>query len=177
MTSIEFDVLGTPAPQGSKRAFNHRTTGRVVTIESGHAKVQTWRGDVVRAAMEARDVLAAEGHRSAGYLTEPLFTGPVHVDVEYRFVRPKSHYRTGRNAHILRDTAPAYPAGKPDVDKLQRSTFDALSAKHGAGLWRDDCQVVDVHASKVYAARAGATIRVRATDHAEQYEPLEEATA
>ena len=48
---------------------------------------------------------------------------------------------------------------KPDIDKLQRSTLDALGE---AGVWRDDSQVVDIRAWKSYADNEtpGAVITV-----------------
>ena len=48
---------------------------------------------------------------------------------------------------------------KPDIDKLLRSTLDALGE---AGLWADDSQVVHVQSSKDYAddRPPGALIKV-----------------
>ncbi|MBO0875371.1 MAG: RusA family crossover junction endodeoxyribonuclease [Pseudonocardia sp.] len=162
MTAIEFTVLGTPTPQGSKRPFVRG--GRAILVEERKEGINTWRGDVMRAAQMAveRDDIDML----------PLFDGPVFVTIEFRFTRPKGHWRTGRNAHLLRDTAPAYPVGRRDVDKLQRSTFDALTT---IGLWRDDGDVVDVHASKAYAdlARPGATIRIQTPNHVRAVEPVE----
>jgi len=63
--------------------------------------------------------------------------GPVRVSFLFRFKRPKSHYRTGRNAHILKDDAPQFHTQTPDLDKLIRSTQAALSSV----VWRDDSQV------------------------------------
>lgn len=92
------------------------------------------------------------------------YTGPVDITVVFVFTRPKSHYRTGRNAHLLRDNAPVRPTGKNvgDVDKLQRATFDALTS---AGLWADDSLAADVHAHKIYGTRPGAHILIRASHH------------
>lgn len=55
--------------------------------------------------------------------------------VTFHLPRPKGHYRTGANAHLLRDSAPEQPSVKPDLDKLVRSTMDGLSE---AGVWHDD---------------------------------------
>jgi hypothetical protein len=41
------------------------------------------------------------------------------------------------------------PAKLPDVDKLIRACFDALTA---AGVWRDDAQVISTLARKAFAA-------------------------
>ena len=136
MSRLCFTVNGTPGAQGSKRSL-----GNGVMVESSK-RVKPWRSDV-KAAAEAAHLASDEWDRA---------TGAVGVQVTFRFARPKSHYRTGRNAAILRDDAPTYVTshGKGDNDKLQRSTFDALTA---SGVIADDSLIVAVHAFKVYAAR------------------------
>jgi Holliday junction resolvase RusA-like endonuclease len=143
---IRFTVLGTPAPQGSKRHV-----GNGVMVESSK-RVKPWRQDVQAAAETA---LLDE----MPYLT--LWDGPVEVEIEFRFARPKGHYRTGKNAHILRDSAPDHPAVRPDIDKTSRAVLDALKT---AGALKDDAQVTDLHAVKRYCRRGqlpGALITVR----------------
>jgi crossover junction endodeoxyribonuclease RusA len=88
----------------------------------------------------------------------PFSTGPVAVHVKFVMPRPKHHYRTGRNAHLLRDSAPEYPTGKPDLDKLCRALLDSLTA---AGVVKDDAQVVWLDAIKVYATFETPCARVR----------------
>lgn len=130
---VTFCVYGTPAPQGSKRGFVNRSGG--VSMVESSAKVKPWRQDVKHAAL---DFLAAG---------DPI-TGPVRVDITFLLARPKGHYRTGKNSALLRDSAPEFPAVKPDVDKLLRSTLDALGE---AGVWKDDAQVVGANVWKLYA--------------------------
>jgi Holliday junction resolvase RusA-like endonuclease len=158
--AIEITVYGTPAPQGSKRAFAVRgkggvPTGRIAVIESSHDRVKSWRQAVIDAA---REVMAPSWQRDRFPLA-----GPLEVAVTFYLKRPKSHYRTGRNAELLRDDAPPYPAKAPDLSKLARSTEDALS---DAGLWADDAQVVRyARLAKCWCATSfitpGAFIRVR----------------
>ena len=132
---IRFDVYGTPAPQGSKRHV-----GNGVMVESS-AKVRPWRQDVKYAALEA--------HESCGHPGHHFDKGtPVTVRATFYLARPKSHYRTGANAHLLRENAPIRPANKPDLDKLVRSTFDAIGE---AGIWADDSQVTATEIYKRYA--------------------------
>lgn len=159
MTALTLEVIGQPAAQGSKRALAHRSTGRVVTIESGHDRVQTWRGDVIRAVTTALPGIDNDARNGA-----PFLNGPLVVTITFRFNRPKGHYRTGRNSHLLRATAPTHPAGKPDLDKLLRSTFDALTTSR---VWRDDAQVVRLNdVSKQYVdGPTGALIRIATVDH------------
>lgn len=143
---LQFDVIGQPAPQGSKQHVGHG-----VMVESSK-KVKPWRQDVAAAAVEA-----AAGSPISDAWTPP--TGSAIVTLTFYLPRPKGHYGTGRNAATLRPSAPAYPAVKPDVDKLQRSTLDALTT---AGVLRDDAQVIDIRAVKRYAdgRPAGASVRV-----------------
>lgn len=154
---IELRVYGRPAPQGSKKSFG---PGRMVE-SSKHVK--PWRADVRFAAEEltACDCPDQCGGLAAGY---PL-DGPLFAFMVFTFARPKSHYRTGRNAHLLREGAPARPQGTSDLSKLIRSTEDALTS---AGLWKDDARVVEyARAAKVWASEdpdalnaPGAVIRI-----------------
>lgn len=127
MPEISFTVYGTAAPQGSKRAFVGKS-GRAHVIESSHERVKSWRQAVIDEVRAAEWVAAAL----------PL-AGPLEVEMTFDIKRPKGHYRTGRNAHLLRDSAPAHPSGTPDLSKLARSTEDALTE---VGLWADDALVV-----------------------------------
>ena len=134
-------VPGTPAPQGSKRVGVNRATGRAVLIEASK-QVKPWRAAVV------------EAWKSTGRETIP---GPVAVWLRFDLVRPRGHYGTGRNARTLRPTAPAYPAVKPDLDKLVRSILDALTT---AGAIEDDARVVSLSVSKHYAPVGGVHITI-----------------
>jgi len=117
---IAFFVPGIPAPQGSKRAF---VVGkRAVLVESSKA-CKPWRDSVRAAALEATQGAA------------PL-SGPLSVSVAFILPRPKSVPK-GRLG---------WPATKPDIDKLLRSTLDGLTAV----LFGDDSQVVEVAATKRY---------------------------
>lgn len=143
MTTLTFTVIGLPGAQGSKRHV-----GRGIMVESSK-KVAPWRQDVVAAAVKASADVDAE-----------CFRRPVIVDAHFHLTRPKGHYRTGANAHLLRDDAPRYVTSRAvgDLDKLLRSTFDALTT---AGIWADDSLVVMVTASKTYGETAGALIRIK----------------
>lgn len=123
-------VQGRPAPQGSKR---HVGGGRMV---ESSAAVGPWR-DAVRAATTA--AIADHGWTPADE--------PTGLSVVYTMARPAGHYRSGRHAHLLRDNAPDRPTTRPDLDKLLRSTLDALV---DAGALVDDARVVTVWAAKTY---------------------------
>ena len=123
---IHIDVLGLPAPQGSKRHV-----GRGIMVESS-SKVGPWREAVVAAAVN-------QGMANAN------LEGPISVDVSFYFPRPKGHHRADGT---LKDTAPFTHATKPDIDKVLRSTLDALVQ---AAVITDDSRVQEVEARKLYA--------------------------
>lgn len=134
---MKLTVIGTPAPQGSKSYKGRSKTGKAIMVESSK-KVGPWRETVVYAA---RDEIANVGEWS-------VITDPILLKVTFSLRRPTSHYRTGKNAHLLRDSAPTRPGKYPDLSKLIRSTEDALTT---AGVYADDALIVDLNASKVFA--------------------------
>jgi Holliday junction resolvase RusA-like endonuclease len=152
---ITIVVRGRPAPQGSKRHV-----GRGVMVESSK-HVKPWR-DAVRS-----DAIAIVGGHGQPWHQPPLDV-PVVVDMVFTFLRPLGHFGTGRNAGMLRATAPSRPDTKSygDVSKLARSTEDALV---DAGVLKDDALIVEYgRLAKVYAGEdadaldtPGAVIRVR----------------
>lgn len=126
---IVIDVFGEPAPQGSKRHV-----GRGIMVESS-AKVKPWREAVTFAAAQA----AAKGYRQVG---------PVGVTIMFYLRRPPSAPKSRR-----------YPDRKPDLDKLIRSTLDALVI---GGVIEDDARIIAIRAGKVYARTrpTGALIEI-----------------
>lgn len=145
MSAVILHVIGTPAPQGSKRAYV--VAGRAVMAESS-TKVKPWRQDVIT---------AAQSLPRPDWDGVPL-EGPVTVRIDFYLPRPRYHYRTGRHAGHLKPTAPMHVDRKPDVDKLVRSTLDGLKE---AGVYHDDAQVAELTAVKWYAdAATGARITI-----------------
>lgn len=126
-------VMGVPQPQGSKNPWGGEA----------NPKTRPWRGHVSQVVGEA-------------WGATPILLGPVEVCVTFAFTRPKSHFRTGKNAHLLRDDAPRFKQGKPDADKLQRSIGDALTGV----VMRDDAQIVSWDVLKVYDEQAYADITI-----------------
>lgn len=73
------------------------------------------------------------------------FTGPCTLIVTFHLERPKHHYRSGKNAHLLRDNAPRHMQTGPDLDKMIRAVGDALTL---AGALIDDRQIALIRAAK-----------------------------
>ena len=134
---LTFTVHGRAVPQGSKRHL-----GRGILVES--SDVKPWREAITWAARE---------HIRPG----PPHDGPIALQLTFHRARPRSHYRTGANAHLTRPSAPDWPATRPDLDKLARAVLDALTGH----IWRDDAQIVHLHAAKTWttgSARLDITI-------------------
>ena len=149
VTKLNFEVPGVPAPGGSKTA-GRSNDGRLFVRDSGGMKTSEWKQRVA--------IAAADAMKDADILN--LMQGPVKLTVQFLMPRPKSHYRTGRNAHLLKKTAPKYHTTKPDTLKLMRSTEDALTGV----VWMDDSQVIEQTLRKNYTEEVPmAIIAVMAT--------------
>ena len=72
---ISLFVPGTPKPQGSKRRFVNKHTGKVAVVESAGAPLEYWRGD------RASHYLPR--HRSRAALTDQLDTTLNHHATSY----------------------------------------------------------------------------------------------
>ena len=128
-----FFVSGTPAPKGSARAIQRGGFAVLVpsTSDANKRAIKSW--------------TQAVGWKAKASCS--LLTGPIAIEVRFHLARGATVKR-GR------------PSVKPDIDKLLRSTFDALTGI----AWADDAQVVEVTASKWYVAEGGepgAWIRIQ----------------
>ena len=123
---LDFFAEGAPVPQGSKNAYVRG--GRAVLVDA-NARLKPWRS-AVRSAAEA--AIAEVGWET---LDEPC-----RVYLGFTMPAPKR---------------PRWdvPAVKPDLDKLTRAVFDALT---DAGVWRDDSRVVSMEVTKKYAGEPDA---------------------
>jgi Holliday junction resolvase RusA-like endonuclease len=146
---LRFVVYGRAQPAGSKRAMpvfkGGVRTGKFNVIDASEG-AGAWKQEVAAIAMHA---MAAR--------KSPALTGALMLEVMFYFKRPKSHFRTGRNADRLRPGAPRYPSVKPDCTKLVRGVEDALTGI----VWRDDAQVVQQVAGKFFGEPPRAEIVVR----------------
>ena len=155
---LTIKVHGIPAAQGSKAYKGHRTnraTGkRMPVLVEQSKRVTPWRNRVTKAAADALIVKHAlrYGGRPAGQ-PQPL-RGPIRIDVVFTMKKPIAAPKRRRT----------YPAVSPDLDKIQRATFDALT---DAKVWEDDGRVIQITAVKAYPlehpdalAEPGAIIRL-----------------
>jgi len=144
-------IYGTPATKGSMKCIGARGKVKHQLVEQLEKMLTPWRALVVK------------GGRA---LPVTGLVGPIGVEMTVTIARPKSHYRTGRNAHLLRDDAPLWPSqeGTGDVDKYGRAVLDSLQkgkpSTPGAGTVKTDAQVVELIARKCYADTPGAQDRL-----------------
>jgi Holliday junction resolvase RusA-like endonuclease len=117
--------------------------GQCIQMVESAGQLKPWRQTVSLVASQAM-------------FGSPPLKGPVSINIQFRFARPKGHFGTGRNEGTVKASAPFVPTGKPDLDKLQRAVFDALTHI----VWLDDAQVVEVKAYKIYAENPGILVLV-----------------
>ena len=142
-------VVGRPAPQGS-----HDLGGAGQFLDSS-PYLKAWRQSVRIAAFRA--------YSQIGYPPNalPLFAAGVPVIFERItfYLAPEQCRAEGTDA----------PVGKPDIDKLLRSTLDALGGAHDprghARMFADDSQVVEIRSmSKVRAPQGNPGALIIVTD-------------
>lgn len=139
-----FEVIGRPAPQGSKVSLGR---GR---FKESSKYLDAWRNDVRNAALQS--------------FGEALLCGPVFTSMVFKFPRPKNHYISNNPSKDLKPNAPCWHTSTPDIDKLFRSTNDALTG----AIWVDDCWVAASLGSKEYVnGPGGALISVYLLDKEE----------
>jgi crossover junction endodeoxyribonuclease RusA len=120
----EFWVIGTPKPQGSKRAFQHPSTKRIVLTEAAGAPLKDWRYEVKTTA----------GVQMAG---RPMIVQPAAIMLVVDFVLP-------RPTSLPKTKATPAAVKKPDTDKLLRAVCDSLTGV----VYADDSQVIDIRGRK-----------------------------
>ena len=82
---------------------------------------------------------------------EEKMTKPIRCILNFYCKRPKTHYKTGKNSHILKDTAPKYNINNKDLDNMVKFVLDALNDK----LYTDDSLIFEITCSKMYSEKDG----------------------
>ena len=139
---LSFAIPGTPRPKGSWNTIHDPHTGRTRVIPNNRHEHQ-WSATVA-------DAIRWQYH--AQRPGRPMPRGPRPCCVQGVFHLP-------RGTSVRRPV----PSVKPDIDKLTRSLFDALTA---SGLIEDDARIVDQHLAKTYTApaHAGVEFQIRWLD-------------
>lgn len=152
-------VVGRAVPQGDLSAVPlQRRDGSPVIgkggrqivnmIHSNEKTLKPWRQEIAQAA-----VMAGWPGGGLAALEEAVL-----VRITFDFTRPAAHEGTGRNAGIIKDSAPLYPEKTGgDVDKLARAVLDALTGH----VWKDDKLIVGLSVRRRYAQQERIHVTVR----------------
>ena len=82
---------------------------------------------------------------------------PIKCILNFYCKRPKTHYKTGKFANILKDTSPKYNINNKDLDNMVKFVLDALNDK----LYTDDSLIFEINCSKLYSENAEGYIYVK----------------
>lgn len=101
--------------------------------------------------------ISAESHvKASAYsqMGQPLLEGPLIVELTFFESVPKS-WSAKRRAGAL--SGRDYPTSRIDIDNMCKLVLDALNGV----LWRDDKQVVDLHAKRRFSDAPRTELEVR----------------
>jgi Holliday junction resolvase RusA-like endonuclease len=101
-------------------------------VDANAKKLKPWRSEITLAAKRAAEHAGVTFERDESVV----------VLIQVFFLRPKTSKRLNPNV-------------KPDADKLARSILDSIS---DAGVWADDCQVIDLRIIKGYTVDTPRTL-------------------
>jgi crossover junction endodeoxyribonuclease RusA len=140
---LHFRVYGKAEPAGSKRALpaGGKPGARPIIVDD-NPNAKDWQ----------RAVGAEAGRTMDG---RALLTGPLRLTLRFTVKRPEGHW-TSKGALNAEGRRRPYPHKRPDLTKLIRAVEDALTGV----VWRNDDQVVQQEASKVYGEPLGVEVEV-----------------
>jgi Holliday junction resolvase RusA-like endonuclease len=130
---LDFFVQGKPEPQARPRAFTNK------------AKNGKTFSKVVSPTTEWKETV--KFHANKQRKKHGTFKKALKVSITFTFMRPKSHFGTGRNAGILKNSAPKWHTIRPDHENLSKAVLDAMV---DVGLLSDDSIVCVCHVEKIY---------------------------
>jgi Holliday junction resolvase RusA-like endonuclease len=109
--------------------------------------------------MAVAEVWRNVAQREAGSVPFVPFESAVRLVLNFNFRRPASHYGTGKNAKMLKESAPTMHTAKPDLDNLAKAVMDVLTRLNA---WSDDCLVTTLIVRRAWAVeRTGCSIIIR----------------
>ena len=84
----------------------------------------------------------------AKYRPKQPLEGDIYLKVIFYMPRPKSHYKTGKYSHLLKDKFKDIKlhSSKPDLDNLVKMVADVIQPQ----MIRDDSQICILQAEKIY---------------------------
>lgn len=133
--AVRFTIPGRAQQRGSKKSslipkrgggFVEKNGRPLLATRDDNEKSTLWMAEVKAAAFKAW-----EGRK--------LLDCPIALGAEFYFLRPSSHYGTGKNHGQIKASAPMFHAQSPDLAKLFRALEDGISKI----IWADDKLVCD----------------------------------
>ena len=122
---INFTITGKPIPLKRHRVTKH---GRMYD-PSYKDKKQIWL-------------------QIAKFKPKRPLAGDIMIKLVFTMPRPKSHYRTGKYKHLLKDNIPEYHTYIPDLDNMVKMICDVIQGK--GRMICDDSQICMLQAEKVW---------------------------
>lgn len=138
---VQFDVIGEPKPQGSKRAMKAKHSNKIIMKESGVGFAE-WRNAVSEAALRCKNER----------IIEEALDGPLKLVTQFRFRMPPSR------PQLVKARKQAWHTVTPDGSKLVRLVEDSLQA---AGLIKDDARFAQHESSKIETLDEWCGVRIR----------------
>lgn len=123
-------IEGSPKPQPRVKAVRRGAHVGVYTPSS---------------ADEWRDTVKRGLNRHAGKNIDGAFA----VKLSFFLPRPRSHFRSGKFSHLLKESAPEYHTKAPDCDNLAKLVLDVMTK---IAYFKDDSQVALLYVTKAYAS-------------------------
>ena len=131
---------GFPKAQPRVKAYSRGGKAGVYTPES--KALREWRNAVEKVMSRHKD---------------KKLDGAFSVHLEFYMPRPKSHFRTGKFSHLIKDDAPIDHLTKPDLDNMIKLVLDVMTK---SGYWKDDSQVIELSSSKNFSDVMDAGCRI-----------------
>lgn len=143
---LEMTVPGEPQPKGSLKAIPAKNADGTLRIamKNDNPKTKEW-----------QDLISF--HATSQMRGARPIEGGVTISMLFRMTRPRTHFLKGGE---LRSGLLVEHVDKPDVDKLVRCVLDALTGI----CYVDDCQVIQVLATKLYHHQPGVGLVVTGVD-------------
>ena len=82
-----------------------------------------------------------------------IYNGPIILEITCNLARPKSHFGTGRNAELLKKSAPIFPQNPKDWDNYGKFVSDCLNKI----IYQDDRQVISGKV-EIFYSKVGCTV-------------------
>ncbi len=154
MTPQDYDIKliipGEPKYQKRHRSTIRMRSGAGIQVQLEDGNIETlyrtkdfWIMNYDPSKKDKKDIRRL----SAAMAPKPILEGPLHVDIIFYYGYLKGHYGTGRNAKLLKGSAPTWKSTKPDRDNAEKLYLDALEGL----FWKNDSVICDGPVRKLYA--------------------------